>query len=48
MNHEVNSCPLRKLKDGLLSFHEVDDDAIQWLQNMVTAALVKLINKKLS
>ena len=43
MDHIVDTCPLTKLEGGLNLLHEVDDDAVIWLESTVTAALVKLI-----
>ena len=33
MNHMVNMCPLTKFKGGLKLLHEVDDDAVIWLES---------------
>lgn len=30
----VDSCPLKKLKSCLHFIHGVDDDTVQWLENM--------------
>ena len=40
MNHAVDTCPLTKLEGGLNLLHEVDDDAVMWLESTATAALV--------
>jgi len=37
----VDSCLLTKLKGGLCSLHEANDDEVQWLENKVTAALAQ-------
>jgi len=34
-------CPLTKFEGGLNLLHEVDDDAVIWLESTVIAALVK-------
>ena len=39
MNHIVDTCPLTKLEGGLNLRHEVDDDAVIWLESTETAAL---------
>jgi len=31
MSHIVNSCPLTKFDGGLLSLHEADEAAVDWL-----------------
>jgi len=41
MNHIVNMCPLTQFEGGLNLLHEVDDEAVVWLESTVTAALVK-------
>jgi len=41
MAHIVDSCPITKLDGDLLSLHEADDDAVNWLKTMVTKALAK-------
>jgi len=41
MEHIVDSCPITKLNDGLLSLHEADEDAISWLKMTATMALAK-------
>jgi len=41
MNHFVDMCPLTKCDGGLNLLHEVDDDAVIWLESTVTAALAK-------
>jgi len=41
MEHIVDSCPLTKLDGGLLSLHEADDDATNWLKTMATKAVTK-------
>ena len=41
MNHIVDTCPLTKLEVGLNLLHEVDDDAVIWLESKATAALAK-------
>jgi len=41
MNHIVDMCPLTKFEGGLNLLHEVDDDAVIWLESTVTAALAK-------
>jgi len=43
MDHIVDTCPLTKLEGELNLLHEVDDDAVIWLESTVTAALAKLI-----
>jgi len=37
----ADSCPITKLDDGLLSLHEADDDAINWLKMTATKALAQ-------
>jgi len=41
MNYIVDTCPLTKFGDGLNLLHEVDDDAVIWLESEATAALEK-------
>ena len=41
MNHIVDACPLTKFEGGLNVLHEVDDDAVAWLESTATAALAK-------
>jgi len=41
MNHIVDTCPLTKFEGGLNLLHEVDDDAVIWLESTATAALAK-------
>jgi len=41
MDHIVDSCPITRLDGGLLSLHEVNDDAISWLKMTATKALAK-------
>ena len=41
MNHVVDTCPLTKLEGELNVLHEVDDDAVIWLESTATAALAK-------
>ena len=42
MNHIVDTFPpLTKFEGGLNLLHEVDDDAVIWLESTVTAALAK-------
>jgi len=41
MEHIVDSCPINKLDGGLLSLHEADDDANNWLKMTATKALTK-------
>jgi len=41
MNHIVDTCPLTKYYAGLNLLHEVDDDAVIWLESTATAALAK-------
>jgi len=41
MNHIVDMCPLTKFDGGLNLLHEVDDDAVIWLESTATAALAK-------
>jgi len=43
MNHVVDTCPLAEFEGGLNLFHEVDDDAVIWLESTATAALAKEI-----
>jgi len=40
-NHIVDTCTLTKFEDGLNLLHEVDDDAVVWLESTATAALAK-------
>jgi len=42
MDHIVDTCPLTKLEGWLNLLHEVDDDAVIWLESTVTAALAKI------
>ena len=32
MSHIVDMCPLKKFEGGLNLLHEVDDDAVMWLE----------------
>jgi len=41
MAHIVDLCPITKMDGGLLSLHEADEDAINWLKITATNALVK-------
>jgi len=41
MNHIIDTCPLTKFEGGLNLLHEVDDDAVIWLEPTATAALAK-------
>jgi len=41
MNHIVDTCPLTKFEGGLKLLHEVDDDAVIWLESTATAAVAK-------
>jgi len=41
MDHIVDTCPLTKFEGGVNLLHEVDDDAVIWLESATTAALVK-------
>jgi len=41
MNHTVDTCPFTQFEGGLNLLHEVDDDAVIWLEPTATAALVK-------
>jgi len=41
MNHIVDTCPLTEFEGGLNLLHKVEDDAVIWLQSVVTAALAK-------
>ena len=43
MNHTVDTCPLTKFEGGLNLLHEVDDDAVIWLEATATAALAEQI-----
>jgi len=40
MNHIVDTCPRTKFEGGLNLLHEVEDDAVIWLES---TALVKII-----
>jgi len=40
-NHIVDTCPLTKFEGGLNLLHEVDEDAVIWLESTATAALMK-------
>ena len=40
-NHIVDSYPLTKFEGRLNLLHEVDDDAVIWLESTATAALTK-------
>ena len=44
MSHIVDMCPLTKFEGGLNLLHEVDDDAVIWLEATATAALAKWMN----
>ena len=39
VNHIVDVCPLTKFEGGLNLLHEVDDDAVIWLESTATASL---------
>jgi len=41
MEHILDSCPITKLDDGLLSLHEVNNVVISWLEMTATKALAK-------
>jgi len=41
MNDIVDTCPLTKFEGGLNLLHEVDDDAVIWLESTATAAFAK-------
>jgi len=41
MNNIVDMCPLTKFEGGLNLLHEVDDDAVIWLESALTAAVAK-------
>jgi len=41
MDHIVNSCPLTKFEGGLTILHEAEDNAVNGLNSVVTAALAK-------
>jgi len=41
MDHTANSCPLTKSEGGLTILHEVEDDAVNWLNSVATTALAK-------
>jgi len=41
LNHIVDTRPLTKFEGGLNLLHEVDDDAVIWLESTATAALAK-------
>jgi len=41
MNHIGDTYPLTKFEGGLNLLHEVDDDAVIWLESTATAALAK-------
>jgi len=41
MDHIVNSCPLTKFESGLTILYEAEDDAVNWLNSVVTSALAK-------
>ena len=41
MSHIVDTCPLTKFEGGLNLLHEMDDDAVIWLEATATAALAK-------
>ena len=45
MSHIVYMCPLTKFEGGLNLLHEVDDDAVIWLEATATAALAKWMNE---
>ena len=36
MNHIVDTCPLTQFEGGLNLLHEADDDAVIWLESLVT------------
>ena len=38
-DRQLDRCPLTKLKGGLQSFHDVEDDALKWLKSTATAVL---------
>jgi len=39
MDHIVNSCLLTKIEGGLTILNEAEDDAVNWLNLVVTTAL---------
>jgi len=41
MSHIVDMCLLTKFEGGLNLLHEVDADAVTWLESIATAALAK-------
>jgi len=41
MNHIVDTCLLTKFEGGLNLLHEVDADAVTWLESIATAELAK-------
>jgi len=41
MDHIVNSCPLTKFEGGLTILHEAEDDAVNWMESVATAALAR-------
>ena len=43
MNDIVDTCPSTKFQGGLSLLHEVDDDAVIWLESTATVALAKYI-----
>ena len=43
MNDIVDMCPSTKFQGGLSLLHEVDDDAVIWLESTETVALAKYI-----
>jgi len=40
-NHTVDTCPLTTFEGGFQSLHNVDDDALNWLQTTATTALAR-------
>jgi len=44
MIHIVESCPRTKFGDqGLILFHEADDNAVKWLEYVATKAFAKQV-----
>jgi len=41
MNHIVDACAFTKSEGVLNLLHEVDDDAIMWLESTATSAFAK-------
>ena len=41
MSHIVDSCLQTKFEDGLTILHDAEEDAVNWLNSVVTTALAE-------